>query len=98
MLRSSNITINMETSLCPEMLKQIVCFIQLEGAISVKIAFISDLNTQSNKRSLIRLMKIKHIQSKKGGKDQESIQSSTTPDLGYHIGDKNTIKHHKQEQ
>ena len=23
--------------------------------------------------------------SKKGGKDQESIQSSTTPDIGYHI-------------
>ena len=23
---------------------------------------------------------------KKGGKDQESIQSSTTPDLGYHVG------------
>ena len=25
-------------------------------------------------------------QSKKEGKDQESIQSSTTPDLGHHIG------------
>ena len=25
-------------------------------------------------------------QSKKGGKDQESIQSSTTPDPGYHMG------------
>ena len=25
-------------------------------------------------------------ESKKGGKDQESIQSSTTPDPGYHIG------------
>ena len=25
-------------------------------------------------------------ESKKGSKDQESIQSSTTPDLGYHIG------------
>ena len=25
-------------------------------------------------------------QSKKGGKDQESIQSSTTPDPGYHLG------------
>ena len=24
--------------------------------------------------------------SKKGGKDQESIQASTTPDLGYHMG------------
>ena len=26
------------------------------------------------------------IQSKKGGKDQESIQSSTKPDPGYHMG------------
>ena len=25
------------------------------------------------------------FQSKKGGKDQESIQSSTTPDPGYHM-------------
>ena len=24
--------------------------------------------------------------NKKGGKDQESIQSSTTPDPGYHMG------------
>ena len=24
--------------------------------------------------------------SKKGGKDQETIQSSTTPDQGYHMG------------
>ena len=27
-----------------------------------------------------------YIISKKGGKDQESIQSSTTPDPGYHMG------------
>ena len=26
------------------------------------------------------------IESKKDGKDQESIQSSTTPDPGYHMG------------
>ena len=36
---------------------------------------------------------------KKGGKDQESIQSRTTPDPGYHMGKwQNTIKHHKQER
>ena len=36
--------------------------------------------------------------SKKGSKDQESIQSSTTPDPGYHMGKwQSTIKHHKQE-
>ena len=27
-------------------------------------------------------------ESKKGGKDQESIQSSTTPDPGYHMGNR----------
>ena len=26
------------------------------------------------------------LESKKGGKDQETIQSSTTPDPGYHMG------------
>ena len=26
------------------------------------------------------------LQSKKGGKDQESIQSGSTPDPGYHMG------------
>ena len=26
------------------------------------------------------------IESKKGGKDQETIQLSTTPDPGYHMG------------
>ena len=39
------------------------------------------------------------IQSKKEGKDQESIQSSTTPDPGYQWERDNvTIKHHKREQ
>ena len=32
------------------------------------------------------LMKNKALQSKKDGKDQETIQSSTTPDPGYHMG------------
>ena len=31
-------------------------------------------------------MKRLSILNKKGGKDQESIQSSTTPDLRYHMG------------
>ena len=36
--------------------------------------------------------------SKKGSKDQELIQSSTTPDTGYHMAKRqNTIKHHKRE-
>ena len=37
------------------------------------------------------------IQSKKDGKDQESIQSCTTPDLGYQWeSNKLTVRHHKQ--
>ena len=36
---------------------------------------------------------------KKEGKDQESIQSSTTPDSGYQWESDNvTIRHYKQEQ
>ena len=39
------------------------------------------------------------LESKEEGKNQESIQSNITPDLGRHIweSDKNTGKHHKQE-
>ena len=41
---------------------------------------------------------IARLQSKEGGKDQESIQSSTTPDPEYHMEKCiNTNKHHKQE-
>ena len=37
-------------------------------------------------------------ESKKEGKDQESIQSSTTPDPGYQYESDNfTIRHHKPE-
>ena len=36
--------------------------------------------------------------SKKGCKDQKSIQSSTTPDQGYQWkSDKLTVRHHKRE-
>ena len=38
------------------------------------------------------------IQSKKKAKDQESIQSSTTPDPGYQWESDNfTIRHHERE-
>ena len=38
------------------------------------------------------------IQSKKDGKDQESIQSSTTPDPGYQWeSNKLTVRHHRRE-
>ena len=34
-----------------------------------------------------------HYRSKKGSKDQELIQSSTTPDPGYHIGKSILLAH-----
>ena len=38
------------------------------------------------------------MQSKKDGKDQESIQSSTTPDQGYQWErNKLTVRHHRRE-
>ena len=38
------------------------------------------------------------LENKKEGKDQESIQSSTTPDPGYQCESDNfTIKHYKRE-
>ena len=38
------------------------------------------------------------IQSKKDGKDQESIQSSTTPDPGYQWkSNKLSVRHHRRE-
>ena len=41
---------------------------------------------------------ITHQKSKKGCKDQESIQSSTTPDPGYQWeSDKLTVRQHKRE-
>ena len=36
-------------------------------------------------------------QAKEEGKDQESIQSSTKPDPGHHLGKWQKIKHHTQE-
>ena len=36
-------------------------------------------------------------ESKKEGKDQETIQSSTTPDPGYQWESDVTIRHHKRE-
>ena len=40
----------------------------------------------------------RHEKSKKSGKDQGMIQSSTTPDPGYQWeSDKLTVRHHKRE-
>ena len=38
------------------------------------------------------------IQSKKDGKDQETIQSSTTPDPGYHMGKLQKYSKHLQQE
>ena len=44
------------------------------------------------------ILTIQLLESKKDGRDQETIQSSTTPDPGYHMGSKkNTINIHKHE-
>ena len=44
-------------------------------------------------------LKVAQLQSKKEGKDQASIQSSTTPDPGYQWESDNvTIRHHKRER
>ena len=51
-------------------------------------------------RTVIKICKdsFNPYKSKKEGKDQESIQSSTTPDLGYQWESDNiTIRHHKRE-
>ena len=46
---------------------------------------------------LVRELRCVHEQSKKEGKDQESIQSSITPDTGYQWEcNKLAISHHKQ--
>ena len=34
----------------------------------------------------VNIQSSKKLQSKKDGKDQETTQSSTTPDPGYHMG------------
>ena len=42
---------------------------------------------------------VSYFQSKKEGKDQESIQSRTTPDQRYQWENENfTIKHHNKSQ
>ena len=48
----------------------------------------------------VYMSNVRHLycKSKKEGKDQESIQSSTTPDPGYQReSSKLTIRHHKRE-
>ena len=58
---------------------------EIKGIIGICNFFNTDVVSCNNK-------------NKKDGKYQESIQSSTTPDLGYHMGKwQNTIKRHKQE-
>ena len=53
----------------------------------------------SDLKRIFRAVSIRVIKVSKGAKiDQESIQSSTTPDPGYQWeSDKLTVRHHKRE-
>ena len=54
-----------------------------------------------SKTKIVKNKDICCFKSKEEGKDQESIQSSTTPDTEHHMGKrqlKNTIKHQIQER
>ena len=43
-------------------------------------------NTRAHMLGYIYLITLNYFKSKKGGKDQEAIQSSTTTDPEYHMG------------
>ena len=51
----------------------------------VGLCFLLNVNDKTS-LGAIRNQYGKNHPSKKGGKDQESIQSSATPDPGYHMG------------
>ena len=60
--------------------------------------FVRGLNLAKNRPTSLIWTDFFFIQSKKDGKDQESIQSSTTPDPGYQWeSNKLTVRHHKRE-
>ena len=60
------------------------------------IIIICNLFNRLNRNTASRAINL--FESKKEGKDQESIQSSTTPDQGYQWESANvTIRHHKRE-
>ena len=60
--------------------------------------FVFDLLTKMATMPIYGKTKCLKNKSKKEGKDQESIQSNTTPEPGHHKGNlQNTIKHHIQE-
>ena len=71
----------------------------LQKAISEVIHKSGPKSDPSNYRQIFILPIIsKLFESKQGCKDQESIQSSTTPDPGYQWeSDKLTVRHHKRE-
>ena len=63
---------------------------KLEGHYSIVRywPFLSNVSFKNRRFSNVSGFKIAniHCESKKEGKDQESIQSSTTPDRGHHMG------------
>ena len=58
----------------------------------------SGQSSDVDKVNKLCLKYVTQCQSKKDGEDQESIQSSTTPDPGYQWESDNvTIRHHKRQ-
>ena len=56
------------------------------------------LHQQTHINNQVNMHKQNLLHSEKEGNDQESIQSSTTPDSGYQWESENvTIRHHKRE-
>ena len=50
------------------------------------VPVVSPLVTELSDNAIVKFRYLPCIQCKYDGKDQETIQSSTTPDPGYHIG------------
>ena len=53
------------------------------GIDTIKHDFVVDVQTDQR---ICYSLSCKYYESKKDGKDQETIQSSTIPDQGYHMG------------
>ena len=70
----------------------------LDSGSFCNLAFFFLVKYPPRKRSESNNIGDRLIQSEKDGKDQESIQSSTTPDPGYQWeSNKLTVRHHRRE-
>ena len=67
-------------------------------SLTLAFAAVTQVWKSMKVQHLAALGQVQPSESKKKGKYQESIQSSTTPDPGYQWESDNfTIRHHKQE-